>query len=254
MTEAILSGLPKTRIEECASKQQADIDSGKQTIVGVNKWVSCLLRSNTALSLDVSLAAFGCTAPAPLACRYCSPDAVNEMLEVRSINNREVLAQQVKRLQASLPTPSLVESQGVKFLDSRVCCFGQAIRQSRDASGVEAALSALETAARSESREPNLLELAVQAARVRCTVGEISGALEAAWGRHAATGGVVAGVYGRSREQAASPGQDELDFRAAINAAGEGSLTPLWCVAFPPLLSLPSLALKSASACFPSPW
>mmetsp|Transcript_31499 Transcript_31499/g.89405 ORF Transcript_31499/g.89405 Transcript_31499/m.89405 type:complete len:719 (-) Transcript_31499:256-2412(-) len=162
MTEAIAAGIPKQRIEECASKQQADIDSGKQTIVGVNK--------------------------------YCSPDAVHEAIEVRSINNAEVLAQQVARLQT--------------------------VRSGRDSGGVAAVLQALEAAARSEARDTNLLELAVQAARARATVGEISGALEAAWGRHVATGSVVAGVYGQSRQRhQQQPDQSGADLQEAIKAA-----------------------------------
>ena len=42
MTEAIVSGLPKLRIEECAARQQARIDSGRQVIVGVNKYATTI--------------------------------------------------------------------------------------------------------------------------------------------------------------------------------------------------------------------
>ena len=38
MSKAIATGLPKMRIEECAARRQADIDSGKETIVGLNKY------------------------------------------------------------------------------------------------------------------------------------------------------------------------------------------------------------------------
>ncbi len=68
------------------------------------------------------------------------------------------------------------------------------IRNERDAPGVERALEALETGAR-EGRG-NLLELATEAARKRATVGEISQAMEKAWGRHRAEVKTLAGVYG----------------------------------------------------------
>ena len=38
MTQAIISGMPKMRIEESATRRQAKIDSGAETIVGVNKY------------------------------------------------------------------------------------------------------------------------------------------------------------------------------------------------------------------------
>jgi methylmalonyl-CoA mutase len=68
------------------------------------------------------------------------------------------------------------------------------IRKTRDAEGCAAALAALEEGAR--SGEGNLLALAVDAARARATVGEISMALEKAFGRHRAEIKTLAGVYG----------------------------------------------------------
>jgi methylmalonyl-CoA mutase N-terminal domain/subunit len=57
---------------------------------------------------------------------------------------------------------------------------------------VQKALEALTKAAREEqSPDNNLLALAIEAARVRATVGEISDALEVVWGRHSATGSPV---------------------------------------------------------------
>lgn len=79
-------------------------------------------------------------------------------MQVRTIDNSEVLAKQTARLAA--------------------------LRASRDPEAVSAALVAVEAAARAEGtaggeqKGANLLELAVQAARVRCTLGEISMALE----------------------------------------------------------------------------
>jgi methylmalonyl-CoA mutase len=70
------------------------------------------------------------------------------------------------------------------------------IKASRDQSKVDACLAALEAAAR--SGEGNLLELAVEAARVRATLGEISLAMENAFGRYVASGKAVSGVYAKA--------------------------------------------------------
>ncbi|HEX9736688.1 MAG TPA: methylmalonyl-CoA mutase [Thermoanaerobaculia bacterium] len=69
------------------------------------------------------------------------------------------------------------------------------LRASRDARRVEAALDALAGAAGSGGG--NLLALAVDAARARATVGEISDALARVWGRHQAQVRTITGVYGR---------------------------------------------------------
>ncbi|KAL4447610.1 hypothetical protein ABPG75_004829 [Micractinium tetrahymenae] len=132
MTEAIISGLPKLKIEECAARQQAHIDSGKQVIVGVNKYG-----------------------------QQGEGEAAREE-EFRKIDNTAVLQKQRERLEK--------------------------VRASRDGAAVAAALAALEEEAHRRQREQNLLELAVEAARLRATVGEITQALEKAWGRYEAGG------------------------------------------------------------------
>lgn len=143
MTEAIISGLPKLKIEECAARQQAHIDSNKQVIVGVNKYAQGDDNGGAPRELDV-----------------------------RRIDNTMVLQRQQERL-ASL-------------------------RATRDEAAVQAALAALEAAAHSGNRQHNLMELAVQAARLRATVGDISAALEKAWGRYEAGGGMSTGVYNKA--------------------------------------------------------
>ncbi len=134
MTRAVESGWAKLKIEASAADKQARIDSGKDVIVGVNKY-----RSQN-----------------------------EDQVEARTIDNSAVRASQVARLEA--------------------------IRASRDGAQVSAALAAMTEAAR--SGQGNLLELAIVAARVRATVGEMSDALEKAWGRHRATIQSVSGVYG----------------------------------------------------------
>jgi methylmalonyl-CoA mutase len=133
MAKAIESGLPKMRIEESAARAQARIDSGRQTIVGVNKY-------------------------------RLADDAPPEVLKV---DNSAVRRAQIARLEE--------------------------LRSERDGRKVEETLQALTRCA--ESGEGNLLALAVDAARARATVGEISDALEKVFGRHRATVRTVTGVY-----------------------------------------------------------
>ncbi len=102
--------------------------------------------------------------------KYVSEAA--EEIEILSIDNAEVLSKQIERLKG--------------------------IRARRDEAKVEAALDALSEAA--ESDTGNLLDLAVQATRVRATVGEISDALERVYTRHRAVVRSISGVYGSAYE------------------------------------------------------
>jgi methylmalonyl-CoA mutase len=133
MTKAIESGIPKMRIEQAAAAKQARIDSGRDIIVGVNKFQT-------------------------------DEKAILDILEV---DNTAVRNEQVARLQT--------------------------LRAERNAEDVEAALQALTRSA--ESGTGNLLELAVDAARKRATLGEISSALEKVFGRYKATIRSISGVY-----------------------------------------------------------
>ena len=136
MAKAIEAGIPKLRIEEAAARTQARIDSGEQTVVGVNELV-----------LDTE------------------PD-----IEVLKIDNAKVREQQIERLNQ--------------------------LRANRDPVQHQKALDALSTAAKDGSG--NLLELAVNAARARASVGEISLAMEEAFGRHTAQIKSIQGVYLKS--------------------------------------------------------
>ncbi|MFA6314293.1 MAG: methylmalonyl-CoA mutase family protein, partial [Sterolibacterium sp.] len=86
------------------------------------------------------------------------------------------------------------------------------VRAGRDGQAVAAALAALTACAK--TGEGNLLALAIQASRLRATVGEISDALEAAWGRHRANNQTVSGVYGA----AFAEDQDWMDIKKQIKA------------------------------------
>jgi methylmalonyl-CoA mutase len=100
-------------------------------------------------------------------------------LDILAIDNRAVRAHQVERLEL--------------------------LRAGRDGAAVQASLERLEGAARGTD---NLLEAAVEAARVRATLGEISAALERAWGRYVPTTRLSTGVY------AGAAAQDERFARA----------------------------------------
>jgi methylmalonyl-CoA mutase len=138
MTKAIESGLPKMRIEEAAARRQARIDSGKETIVGVNKY-----------------------------CRGHEPP-----MDVLEVDNVEVRRKQLLRLDE--------------------------LKRTRDAAAVKGALDALARCA--ATRKGNLLDLAVDAARKRATLGEISGALESVFDRYQAVHRTISGVYSSESE------------------------------------------------------
>ena len=133
MTKAIESGIPKMRIEQAAAAKQARIDSGRDVIVGVNKYES-----------DEK------------------PD-----FDILEVDNAAVRVEQVERLQQ--------------------------LKKDRNTADVEAALNALTKTA--ETGEGNLLEKAIDAARKRATLGEISSAMEKAFGRYKATIKSISGVY-----------------------------------------------------------
>lgn len=136
MAKAIETGLPKLRIEEAAARRQALIDSGREVIVGVNKF-----------RLDRE-----------------------DPMEILEVDNTAVRESQVRMLKK--------------------------LKSERNAAEVRHALDALTESAR--SKRGNLLELAVSAARVRATLGEISLALEEAFSRYEAVTRSVSGVYSSS--------------------------------------------------------
>jgi len=89
----------------------------------------------------------------------------------------------------------------------------QKIRADRDAAGVDAALAAITSAA--EGGAGNLLELSIRAVRLRATVGEVSDALEKAFGRHRADTNKVSGVYAAAYDSAEG---DTMDYWNALKA------------------------------------
>jgi len=135
MAKAIEAGLPKLRIEEAAAKTQARIDSGAQSVIGVNKY----------------------------------RPANEPPIEVLKVDNSAVRALQIDKLAR--------------------------LRRERDPRAVSDALEALTRTA--AGGNGNLLALAVDAARAKATVGEISTALEKVFGRHVASIKAISGIYKR---------------------------------------------------------
>ncbi|MBN2732872.1 MAG: methylmalonyl-CoA mutase [Balneolaceae bacterium] len=133
MAKAIETGLPKMRIEEAAAKKQARIDSGKDTIVGINKY-----------KLDKE-----------------------DPIDILEVDNEKVRKSQLERLEK--------------------------LKAERNESEAQQALNNLTEIA--ETKNGNLLEGAVEAARKRATLGEISDAMEKEFGRYKATVRSISGVY-----------------------------------------------------------
>ena len=133
MAKAVAEGIPKLKIEECAAKKQARIDSGKDVIVGVNAY------------------------------KLKHEEEVN----VLQIDNTKVRESQIKKINN--------------------------LKQTRNEAEVKKWLEALTECCRSGNS--NLLELSVNAAKARATVGEITSAMEVVWKRHVAKDNLVSGAY-----------------------------------------------------------
>ncbi len=213
MTKAIEAGIPKMRIEEASAKKQARIDSGQDTIVGVNKY---LLKDE-------------------------------DELQILEVDNDKVRKQQIEQLQN--------------------------LKSGRDENAVQIALKKITTASemalQTRSERENLLALAVTAAKHRATLGEISDAMESAFGRYQAKIQSFTGVYSkeiknnksfdaakrmaddfaseegrRPRIMIAKMGQDGHDRGAKVVATGYADLG--FDVDIGPLFQTPSEVAKQA--------
>ncbi len=145
MARAIEEGIPKLRVEEAAARTQARIDSGRQPVIGVNKYVV----------------------------------TGDDDIDVLRIDNGAVRSQQVEKLRR--------------------------LRAERDEAACQAALDRLTAAAARTGGddEDNLLALAIDAARAKATVGEISDALEKVFGRYTGQIRTISGVYRQEAGQTA---------------------------------------------------
>jgi len=148
MTKCIVEGFPKLRIEESAAQKQAAIDSGAETIVGVNKYLN----------------------------------KEEARVETLKIDNTTVRNSQVDMISS--------------------------IKTSRDAGKVQEALAKVTEACKDTSK--NILAAAIEAARARATLGEITAAMETVFGRHVAKDQVVQGVYLDSYARGGSKATDDV--------------------------------------------
>ncbi len=151
MAKAIESGVPKMRIEEAAARKQARIDSGKDIIVGVNRY-----------QLEKE-----------------------DPIDILEIDNTKVRLSQIERLNK--------------------------MKAERDEEKVQASLKKLEEASRGDD---NLLAIAVECARNRASLGEISDAMEKHFGRYQATIRSISGVYSAEAMQ-------DKDFNTAKELANK---------------------------------
>ena len=188
MAAAISAGVPKARIEEAAARTQARIDSGRQPVIGVNKYRPDR-RSGKGDGADGGGSGTGASDAGG------GPDGgwgagrgggSDPEVEVLAIDNAEVRRRQIA---------------GLKKL-----------RSERDPDAVRAALEALTRAA--SDRSQNLLERSVAAARAGATVGEMSDALEIVYGRHVAEMRTVQGVYRREVDEVSGAAADADAVRA----------------------------------------
>ena len=154
MAKAIETGLPKMRIEEAAARKQARIDSGKDVIVGVNRY-----------QLEKE-----------------------DPIDILEVDNTKVRLSQIERLNI--------------------------LKSKRNTAECEESIERLANAAANGTG--NLLELAIDCARKRATLGEISTALEKSFGRYKATIRSISGVY-------SSEAMQDKDFEKAKDLANQFS-------------------------------
>ena len=185
MVKAVDSGWAKLKIEAAAAEKQARIDSGQDVIVGVNKY------------------------------KLKTEDAI----EARDIDNVAVRDMQIARLkeikskrdvtQVNAALAAITFAAGHEGMGSPVGVASDALGGA--SSSVGAASAASSNAGGAGQGSSNLLDLTVKAIRLRATVGEVSDALEKAFGRHRADIHKVSGVYAAAYDADASQG-DTMEY------------------------------------------
>ncbi len=185
MVKAVDSGWAKLKIEAAAAEKQARIDSGQDVIVGVNKY------------------------------KLKTEDAI----EARDIDNVAVRDMQIARLkeikskrdatQVNAALAAIIFAAGHEGMGSPVGVAGDALGGA--SSSVGAASAASSNAGGAGQGSSNLLDLTVKAIRLRATVGEVSDALEKAFGRHRADIHKVSGVYAAAYDADSNEG-DTMEY------------------------------------------
>ena len=148
MAQAIKAGIPKLRIEEAAARTQARIDSGSQTLIGVNKY------------------------------------QINEdkKIETLKVENSKVRTEQISKLNSLRAERNEIDTQTALNRLTEIAIQKNKIQNTKDYDA-------------SNLDKYNLLALAINAARMKASLGEISSALERAYGRHKAEIQTISGIY-----------------------------------------------------------
>jgi methylmalonyl-CoA mutase len=172
MTKAVAEGLPKHRIEEAAAARAAKVDTGETTIVGVNRYRLAQEEEHDILEVDNA---------------RVRSQQIAKIEQVRAGRDEEKVRAALDALTAAAKNPprngEVAAPQELTEggpSTTRSSASGPPPRSGEDFSG-------------------NLLALAVECARVRATLGEISDALERAFGRYGTKPAPVRGIYGKAR-------------------------------------------------------
>jgi methylmalonyl-CoA mutase len=173
MTRAVAEGLPKHRIEEAAAARAAKVDTGETVIVGVNRYRLAQEEEHEILEVDNA---------------KVRSQQIAKIEKVRAGRDEARVRAALDALEAAArQTPSPQRGEG----------GGEGAQPASEASGAEHPHPALSL--QGEGMEGNLLALAVECARARATLGEISDALERVFGRYGTKPEPVRGIYGKAR-------------------------------------------------------
>uniref|UniRef100_UPI00286B767E methylmalonyl-CoA mutase family protein n=1 Tax=Novosphingobium sp. TaxID=1874826 RepID=UPI00286B767E len=176
MTKAVASGMPKARIEQAAAARQARVDKGEDVIVGVNKYRLAQEAHLDTLDID----------------NHAVREAqIARLKETRAARNEPACQAALKELTAAAKVPPR-HGEGDHPQD------GGGDSPHNAALAGDSPPSSLRDATSPDRGGSNLLALAVTAARARATLGEISDAMEVAFGRYGTQPVPVTGIYGKA--------------------------------------------------------
>ncbi|MGN6849751.1 MAG: methylmalonyl-CoA mutase [Sphingomicrobium sp.] len=183
MTKAVAEGLPKHRIEEAAAARAAKVDTGETVIVGVNRYQPESEPEHDILEVDNA---------------KVRASQIAKIEKVRAARDEAKVRAALDALtEAAKNPPRNGEGDQVKLGGG-----GPALEQREGGPPPPLGSAERSPAPFRGGIETNLLALSVEAARARATLGEISDALERAFGRYRTKPDPVRGIYGKSRNDA----------------------------------------------------
>jgi methylmalonyl-CoA mutase len=166
MTMAVAEGMPKRRIEEASAARAARVDRGEDVIVGVNRYRLKDEAPIDILEVDNARVRAG---------------QIERIERTRALRDEGAARAALDALRNGASAPRTVRPEPVEGLPF---------------SSEQQEKAGLRQAQPERARETNLLALSVEAARARCTLGEISSALEEVFGRYDTVPVPVSGIYG----------------------------------------------------------